>query len=109
MPDKLHGQTVPPKSFTVVWENDKPKVKPSHWEVGYTPAYQATEDLAIAYAMQAKMVEIDKVRNEWIALNLLAAEYIADTVERAGEMQMAEMGLTPNTELPDSYDDHQDH
>lgn len=94
MAERLQDHQLPIRSYFVVWGHDrKPKVKGSHWEVGYTPAHQPNEDLAIAYALQQKLMEIDRIRNDWIQLNLLAATYVADTMERSGEMAAAQFGL----------------
>ena len=91
---KLHGAPVPARSFVLVWEGMEPKVKPSHWEVGYTPAHQANPDLAIAYAMQQHVNLVDEVKQKWLKLNVLAAEHVADARER--EADFIEVIRTPD-------------
>lgn len=123
--EKLHGHSLPARSFVVVWKSSdqgiKPVVKATHWEPGYTDAHQPTEDMAIAYAMREKLKDIDRVRSEWLALNVLAALQMGENQERQADLAAAALDLhkasmpldtgaiTTVTDLPDAYDDHQDH
>lgn len=43
------SDNVEPKSYTVVWDNNTPRVKPSHWAIGYTASHRDTPKAAILH------------------------------------------------------------
>lgn len=50
------------RSYTVHWTASKGwHVKGSHWAVGYTPAYCATPELALEYALHQQQTMIDGI------------------------------------------------
>lgn len=64
------------RSYVVHSSADGVEVKGSHWAVGYTPGYCATELEAIDFAIHQAEEEMLKAQAKVIELNDLRVEYM---------------------------------
>ena len=96
---KLHGVKLAPKSFTVVWQKNKPEVRETHWAPGYTPAHHATPAEALAYAGVGLIEQIADIREKWLRLQTLGAHLSSETLANAfGQM------ITEEPEKPEAIE-----
>lgn len=85
---KLHGVSLPPKSYVVVWKKNQPEVRQTHWAPGYTPGHCATPKEALAAAGVDLLQQVSDVREKWLRLTAAGAHLAVSELANAfGQIQ----------------------